>query len=190
LILLAVLIAVMPDIIRLRAMADIPTTWRVDTLNIFLAGRLKSLWIPASKAFLENPLFGRGVNGAGIYILGQAHPIYPHSGYVATLCDIGIVGLICMLWLFVAFWKFCGKIYHQTKHKFTRRLALACKAQIMVLMFSNLTSDHSFFYQPMVVAPFFLSVAILFAMFREEVAMKQEERPTLHEEELVLASPL
>lgn len=46
-------------------------------------------------------------------------------------------------------------------------------------MDANITS----FYQPMVVAPFFLTIAMTFALYRDEVATRQEERPTLLEEE-------
>ena len=187
LIFLAILVAVMPEIIRMRAVENIPTAWHIDTLDRFLAGRLQSLWIPAFRAFIENPLFGKGVNGAGIYILGQGRTIFPHSGYVATLCDMGIIGLIVMVWLFAAFWKHCSLIYNRTRNDLTRRLALACKAQILVLAFSNLTSDHSFLYQPIVVAPFFLSVAMLFALYRNELAQIEVERPTLQKEEAIFA---
>jgi O-antigen ligase len=178
-ILLIFIVSVLPDIIRMRAVQDLPTTLSMDTINRLLAGRLIDRWIPAFRAFAENPVFGKGYNGAGIYVFGQAYQVFPHSGYVATLCDTGIIGLAAMIWLFISFWVQCNRIYHGTKNTITKRLALASKTQIIVLAFSNLSSDHSFFYEPMVVAPFFLTVAMTFALYREEMSMAEKERPAL-----------
>jgi O-antigen ligase len=188
-VLLALLVSFLPDIIRQRAVENLPDTLDKSTLDRFLSGRLVTLWIPAFRSFIENPLFGRGFNGAGIYILGQGHPISPHSGYVATLCDIGILGLAVAVWLFVGFWKRCSVIYRDTKNNLVRRLALACKAQILILAFSNLTSDHSFLYQPMIIAPFFLTAAILFALYRGEVDQREESQPVVEERGLLRTSP-
>ena len=168
LLILVLAISLLPEIVRLRATQDLPTSFNVDTLNRFLSGRLIARWVPAIKAFAENPLFGRGLNGAGIYVLGQAYFTYPHSGYIATLCDMGIIGLVVMIWLFVSFWRHCGHIYVNTRNQLTRRLALGCRTQILILAFSNFATDFTFFYSPMVVAPFFLSAAMLFSSYREE----------------------
>ena len=181
---IAIMVAILPEIVRLRALQDLPTSFDVDTLDRFLAGRLKNLWIPAFRAFAENPIFGRGFNGAGIYKLGQSFSIYPHSGYIATLCDMGILGLIAMLWFFASIWRHCTVIYNRTRNQLSRRLALACKTQVLILAFSNLTSDHSFFYQVMVVTPLFLSVALLFALYREELEL-HPVTPTFSEEKVI-----
>jgi len=187
LIILALAVSILPEMVRLRASQDLPTAWNVDTVNRLLSGRLNAIWIPAAQSFLENPLFGKGFNGAGVYLLGQAHFTFPHSGYIATLCDMGIVGLVVMIWLFVSLWRYCGRIYLNTKFQLTRRLSLGCRAQILILALSNLTSDHSFFYNPIVVAPFFPSVAMLFALYRQELESQKAVPPVLHQEEILFS---
>jgi len=190
LIILAIAISIMPEMVRLRASQDLPTVWNAVALDRLLSGRLSAIWIPAVQSFLESPLFGKGFNGAGVYLLGQAHFVFPHSGYIATLCDMGIVGLVVMIWLFVSLWRYCGRIYLNTKSQLTRRLSLGCRAQILILALSNLTSDHSFFYNPTVVAPFFPSVAMLFALYRQEQESQKVAPPVLHEEEILVSPPV
>jgi O-antigen ligase len=172
---LALIVLILPDVVRMRAIQDIPTSWNTDTINQLFAGRLKDRWLPAAKSFIENPLFGRGFNGAGIYMLGQAQIISPHSGYSGTLCDMGIIGLAVMIWVFVTFWRHCSMIHANTKFPPTRRLALACKTQILILAVSNLAGDNSLFYRPVVLTPFFMAVAILFALYREESSQRDAE---------------
>ena len=188
LILLSLVVSLLPEIVRLRAVQDLPTAWNTEALNRFLSGRLLVRWVPAFQAFIENPLFGRGFNGAGIYALGQAIFTFPHSGYIATLCDMGIVGLIVMIWLFVSFWRYCDYINNHTKNQLTKRLSLGCKAQILIMFFSNLTSDHSFLYQPIVVAPFFLTAAMLFSLYGEEKEAKVNETVALPSIEVTMPS--
>ena len=181
--LLAIIVPFMPDIIRMRAIQNIPTSFDATMINEFLSGRLEVIWIPAFKAFMENPIFGRGLNGAGIYFLGQAHLMSPHSGYLSTVCDMGLIGLAVMVVVFFMFWKHATIIYRNTNNTLTRRLALACKTQILIMIFSNITSDHSFLQQPVVVAPFFLSVGILFALYRGELEKREAQPETLQQEE-------
>ncbi len=181
-VLVAIMVSFLPDIIRMRALQNIPTSFDTTMINQFLSGRLEVIWIPAFKAFMENPLFGRGFNGAGIYILGQEHLISPHSGYLSTICNMGLIGLALMIVVFVMFWKHASIIYNDTNNTMIRRLALACKTQIIILFFSNITSDHSFLQQPVVVAPFFLSVGILFALYRGELE-KREALPEIQQQE-------
>ena len=182
-VLLAIVVSLLPDIIRMRAMQNLPTSFDTNMINEFLSGRLEVIWIPAFRAFMENPLFGRGFNGAGIYILGQAHLKYPHSGYLSTICDMGLIGLAAMIVVFIMFWKHVAIIYRDTNNTLIRRLALACKTQIIVLVLSNVTSDHSFLQQPVVVAPFFLSVGILFALYRGELEKREVQLRRQQQEE-------
>ena len=188
LLILVLAIFLLPEIVRLRATQDLPTTWNTNSLNRLLSGRLIVRWVPAIKAFVENPLFGRGFNGAGIYVLGQAFFTFPHSGYIATLCDMGIIGLAVMIWLFISFWKYCCHIYVNTKSQLTRRLSLGCRTQILILAFSNLSTDFTFFYNPMVVAPFFLSAAMLFSLYRDETEGQVVETSALPVAAVILPS--
>jgi O-antigen ligase len=189
-VLLAIVVAFLPNIVRMRAIQNIPTSFDANMIDQFLSGRLHTVWIPAFKAFIENPIFGRGFNGAGIYFLGQSHLMSPHSGYLSTICDMGLIGLAVMVILFVMLWKHTAIIYRDTNDQLIRRLALACKTQIIVLVFSNITSEHSFLQNPVVVAPFFLSIGILFALYRGELEHRTElhtssqEAPSLQSTEL------
>lgn len=183
---LVIVVSLLPNIIRMRAMQNIPTSFDVNSINQFLSGRLEMVWKPAFMAFIENPIFGRGFNGAGIYFRGQEHLMSPHNGYLNTICDMGLIGLAVMVVLFIMFWKHVSLIQYNTKDYLTKRLALTCKTQIIVLILSNLTSDHSFLQQPVVMAPFFLSIGILCALYRGE---KETQLSTQQDEDSVVERP-
>jgi hypothetical protein len=113
----------------------------------------------------------------------------PHSGYLSTVCDMGLIGLSVIIILFVMFWKHATLIHRDTNDGLIRRLALAGKTQIIVLMLSNITSDHSFLQQPVVVAPFFLSIGILFALYRGELENRKTQISTQQNQQSVLDNP-
>lgn len=79
------------------------------------------MWQAGGRVFLENPILGAGPGNWGVYAATNFRPgqvggkysenpgmLYGrslHSTYVKTLSEEGILGVICLLWILVDFWR-------------------------------------------------------------------------------------
>lgn len=80
-------------------------------LNAISAGRIEGLWLPLLRDVASSPLYGHGLGsilwsqamrqGGGGAVLGVTHP---HSAYLQTLLDMGVLGLALLGAYFVHVW--------------------------------------------------------------------------------------
>ncbi len=88
------------------------TTGFGEGLNAITAGRLDKIWLPLLPDALRNPLLGTG-HGATLWSEAMrtsagtttAAVTHPHSAYLQTFLDMGVVGLILVSCYFVHVWR-------------------------------------------------------------------------------------
>lgn len=70
-------------------------------INKISAGRVSTIWVPGIRMFLEKPIFGYGI---GSYVRTDSGLTPPHSAYLKTAIDLGVLGLLATISLFLYFW--------------------------------------------------------------------------------------
>jgi O-antigen ligase len=91
------------------------TLWARVTLgfgegaNAISAGRIEGIWLPLLPELWRNPLWGNGLNSilwSFPMQTGAMLPVgHPHSAYLESLLDMGIVGSVLALAYFALVWK-------------------------------------------------------------------------------------
>lgn len=88
------------------------------------------------KVFLDNPIFGVGIDGFKNAPMNRIH-YYAHNNYVELLADCGIVG--CMIYYFPLYRKFIQEIRGKADFFTDNILALALLAGLLVGDFSSVS---------------------------------------------------
>jgi O-antigen ligase len=73
------------------------------------------MWKAAEPLFARSPVLGQGLGRYwDLFLpqLGYAVLVFPHSLYVMTLVDLGVVGLLACAWLWIRAWRRCTAVPH------------------------------------------------------------------------------
>ncbi len=117
---------------------------RLDAVNEEGGGRI-DFWRAGLQVIADNPVLGVGyaqsprVLGEARY-LGRPRPL--HNLYLQTAAEMGIPGLILLLWFFIA--ALSGAAPLLAVPGFPRALALSFQAVVIVLMVANFFGDRFF----------------------------------------------
>lgn len=115
-------------------------------LGAITAGRLDAIWLPLLPELLDAPLIGKGLSStlwASAQTTGQMLPVgHPHSAYLATLLDFGLLGSAVVFAFFVLLWRRLDAARRQCKDAFVRGVLLGGRAALVVLAVQGITDDE------------------------------------------------
>lgn len=78
-----------------------------------------NMWKAATPLIVHSPIIGQGVGKRwDLYLpdFGYSVQVFPHSLYVMVLVNLGAVGLLLCIWLWVRAWRICTSVLRSTKH--------------------------------------------------------------------------
>ncbi len=100
---------------KIEFIAKFFSRFTTDTMS---NSRIDTLWIPAVKIFMENPVLGAGWRNYKYLFQNYStfnRPADAHNIYLQILCETGIVGFVFFLFLF---WMITGYSYKTMKNIF------------------------------------------------------------------------
>ncbi|MEJ5359055.1 MAG: O-antigen ligase family protein [Desulfobacterales bacterium] len=140
--LLAAIAWMLPKEILDRATTGLP---QMD-ISAISAGRYDRIWMPLIPVFLESPLYGNGLAStfwaepnlkARMVLIG-----HPHSAYLATLLDFGLIGAGIIGALFYTVWKRFRYLSKTHTDDLWRGYFEGASVALLVLMVQGLTDDR------------------------------------------------
>ncbi len=154
------------------------------SVDELLSGTYPRVWLLSLYMFYKNPLTGIGFGawshqypyyqeswfgthpdtGIGLPEIGR-HTEKAHNDYFQLIAELGLPGLIIMLWLFVIHFRFIGQLFRQAKPSMLAVTAAACTIATLV---------QTAFAFPFYVAPnacLFLANLALFACLSQPKIM-------------------
>jgi O-antigen ligase len=128
------------------------TTSRGEITTSGTQGRLQ-MWGLAFETFKENPLFGIGFRAFEHLELEEAATAMDafgrtktlknvHSAYFQTMAEMGIIGLLAFLFLFLQAFKSGWRLYKTASDNFLRGLGLGFALCVVASMITNLFGDR------------------------------------------------
>jgi O-antigen ligase len=122
------------------------------------SARIQS-WKLSFKTWKENPILGRGVTGY-FFIDGE---------YMRTLPEVGIVGLLALLWLFWEIYRNSRRIYRQMDDELYKGLCIGFISGFIGLMVHALTANTFIIIRIMEPFWFMAGIIIMLPMIKEEL---------------------
>lgn len=123
------------------------------------SARIQS-WRLSFKTWKENPILGRGVTGYA-FIDGE---------YMRTLPEVGIVGLLALLWLFWEIYKNSLRIYRQMDDELYKGLSIGFISGFIGLTFHALTANTFIIIRIMEPFWFMAGIVMMLPMLKEELS--------------------
>ena len=142
--------------------------------NVYLdpsaSSRIRS-WRLSFNTWKQNPILGRGVTGY-FFIDGE---------YMRTLPELGVVGLLALLWLFWEIYKNSLRIYKQMNDELYKGLCLGFLAGFIGLTIHALTANTFIIIRIMEPFWFVAGIIMMLPMLKEELpepsGQKQKKAP-------------
>lgn len=135
--------------------------------------------------FLENPILGSGLGSFSTFVEeGMGYFYLPHNDYMRVMVDMGIIGLICYLAIWLNLARGAIRAYRMIDEKYIKVLALVLLAVVVNYLVSSATEN--LFRQAIMQTYLWTLAGIVAAAARVAFAEKQEEEPV--PEQLSLAS--
>jgi len=141
---LALAVALSSDSLAQRALHGIGG----GDLGLLSSGRIDAIWLPLAPEILDHPILGAGHASILWSNAAQARTIlpvgHPHSAYLASLLDVGIVGSVLTALFFAHAWRLLRRAARQAAQAARGALAgffsggAAC---ILLLLVQGLTDD-------------------------------------------------
>jgi O-antigen ligase len=114
----------------------------VDSVS---SGRVDEIWRPLIPTVLQNPLVGRGHGSILWSDAAKARTIlpvgHPHSAYLASLLDLGIVGGVIILVFLAHAWHVLWRLQFLSRPRLLSSFFYGASACIPVLLVQGLTDD-------------------------------------------------
>lgn len=186
---LVVLVSIILFFILHDFLVAVPLVKRtIDTINGLIAGEDVSnlrldLYVWALKLFAENPLLGIGWGNYRTTTVGNvtySSDLDVHNNYLQLLCETGIIGFLCIVTTFVAFWMATKKAYCQCAKDYS----IGNTAWKRILLFSylyqtyfhllGLTESNLYDQQPQLVYMLACSIVVAYRLKRK---MQSKEIP-------------
>jgi len=104
----------------------------------------------AFEAWQDNPIWGYGITGSGVFLDSQ---------YFRTLVELGVIGLVAFLWLTWSALKIGKHSYVHGKSEYSRGLSLGYMAGLVALMVHGIGSTTFIIIR--IMEPFWLLTAIV-----------------------------
>jgi hypothetical protein len=123
------------------------------------SARIQS-WKLSFKKWKENPILGRGVTGYA-FIDGE---------YMRTLPEVGIVGLMVLLWLFWEIYRNSLRIYKQMDDELYKGLSIGFVAGFIGLTAHALTANTFIIIRIMEPFWFMAGIIVMLPMLKEELS--------------------
>lgn len=141
---LALVVALSSDSLAQRALHGVGG----GDLDFLSSGRIDAIWLPLIPEILDHPILGAGHASILWSQAAQARTIlpvsHPHSAYLASLLDVGIVGSVLTALFFAHAWRLLRRAARQAARLAQGALAgffgggAAC---ILLLLVQGLTDD-------------------------------------------------
>ncbi|RNF28979.1 hypothetical protein NM04_20340 [Massilia aurea] len=117
-------------------------------LDFLSSGRIDAIWLPLAPEILDHPILGAGHGSILWSQAAQARTIlpvsHPHSAYLASLLDVGIVGSVLTALFFAHAWRLLRRAARQAARLDQGALAgffIGGAACILLLLVQGLTDD-------------------------------------------------
>lgn len=158
----------------------IPALWNIvlkseelaTKSNGLLNGR-SSLWDLAINMFRESPVFGKGYCAYEAYAeASDLNTTSAHNYYLQVLAELGVVGLLMYIWVFVVGCVSAVRTIIRTTEEWKRNAVGAALAiQIFTIVYSVTATSMMYYY---ILIPYFLSCAVVRAIAYDNY-MKQSQ---------------
>ena len=116
-----------------------------NDIDLISSGRVNEIWRPLIPEIARHPLFGSGHAAILWSEAAQTRSIlpvgHPHSAYLASLLDVGLVGSLITLVFFVHMWRMFWRVARDGQAHGLRGFFLGAAACIPLLLVQGITDD-------------------------------------------------
>jgi O-antigen ligase len=141
LILLIGVVISLPDAFIERASEGVTRGGR----NELSAGRIDHIWLPLLPVAMDSPLIGHGLSStlwAEPVRRGVVPPVnHPHSAYLATLLDFGLLGGFLVMAFFWSMWKLFNRLKNEHPEMIWRGYFEGALVCIIILAVQGMTAE-------------------------------------------------